>query len=141
MKKAGKFKVYHSWTITEMDGNFHRITCRFRREQGEKIKKPVQKVWWLIWDDMHCNRLAIPIVPWHLYIMDLTGSDWDIPNFLPEKRIWWSTLKLCQNFASGWNQKFSWCSQSFWSKFSFKAIKSNHYGILEGYHATLSGAK
>ena len=36
---------------------------------------------------------------------------------------------------------FPWYSLSLWSKFSFKKIKSNHYGILEGYQATLSGAK
>ena len=55
--------------------------------------------------------------------------------------FWWSTLTLCRNFAPGQNWIFPWRSLSSWSKFSYKKIKSNHYGILEGYQATLSGAK
>ena len=55
--------------------------------------------------------------------------------------FWQSTLRLCRNFAPGRNQFFSWRSLSLWSKFSFEKIKSYHYDILEGYRATLSGAK
>ena len=55
--------------------------------------------------------------------------------------FWWSTLRLCKNFACGWNQKKSWCSQPLWSKFSFKKIKMEYYDILVGHQATLSGAK
>ena len=72
MKKAGKFKVdHHSWTITEMDGNFHRIILHFRIVQERRLKKLLQKVWWLIWEDLHCNQLAIPILSWYPYIIDL----------------------------------------------------------------------
>ena len=61
--------------------------------------------------------------------------------FWKKNTFWWSTLTLCRNFAPGQNWIFPWRSLSSWSKFSYKKIKSNHYGILEGYQPTFSGVK
>ena len=86
--------------------------------------------------------------PWHSYFN--VYSKYKIPShakteiFLlsfPKNTFWLSTLRLCKNFACGWNQIFFWCSQQLLCKFSYEKIKVDYYEFFGRYQATLFGAK